>query len=67
MDKEQIKTSALRDSLKTIMQSEIENLPKTLNKMEAKDRLNVVCRLMPYVFPKVETVNSQDGEPFSGW
>lgn len=63
--KEKILTNGLRDSLKIIMQSEIENLPKTLEGLEPKECINVVCKLMPYVFPKVETIHSKEGEPFT--
>ena len=62
--KEQTLTTELRDTLKTIMQDEIEKLPETLEHLEPKERLNVICKLMPFVFPKVNTVSSSDGEPF---
>lgn len=67
--KEQVLTNNLRETLKTIMQKEIEKLPETLETLDPKERLNVVCKLMPYVFPKVETVHSKDGEPlqFESW
>ncbi|NOU46813.1 MAG: hypothetical protein HOO86_07100 [Bacteroidales bacterium] len=61
--KEQVLTNSLRETLKAIMQKEIEKLPKTLEALDTKERLNVVCKLMPYVFPKVETVNPKEGEP----
>ena len=38
------------------MQNEIEKLPKTLEALEPKEHINFVLKLMPYVFPKVETV-----------
>lgn len=60
---EQVSTFGLRDTLKSIMQNEIEKLPETLEALEPKERLNVVCKLMPYVFPKVNTVSPQAGEP----
>jgi hypothetical protein len=62
--KEQTLTTELRDTLKTIMQKEIEKLPETLEQLEPKERLNVICKLMPFVFPKVNTVSATDGEPF---
>lgn len=67
--KEQVLTNNLRETLKTIMQKEIEKLPETLEALDPKERLNVVCKLMPYVFPKVETVHSKEGEPlqFESW
>ena len=63
--KEQILTNGLRDILKGIMKNEIERLPETLEALEPKERINVVCKLMPYVFPKVETVHPKEGEPFT--
>lgn len=61
--KDQVLTIGLREMLKTVMQNEIEKLPETLEALEPKERLNVVCKLMPYVFPKVETVHPTEGEP----
>ena len=61
--KEQILTNDLRGLLKTVMQNEIEKLPETLNQLEPRERLNIVCRLMPFVFPKVEAVSLLEGEP----
>ena len=61
--KEQVLTMGLRETLKNIMQKEIEKLPETLEALDPKERLNVVCKLMPYVFPKVETVHPKEGEP----
>jgi hypothetical protein len=63
-NKEQILTTELRETLKTIMQKEIEKLPETLEQLELKERVNVICKLMPFVFPKVNTVSSTEGEPF---
>ena len=60
---EQALTSDLRQVLKAIMQKEIERLPETLEALDPKERLNVVCKLMPYIFPKVETVHPTEGEP----
>lgn len=61
--KEQILTNDLRETLKRIMQKEIQKLPETLEGLEPKERLNIVCKLMPFVFPKVETISAKDGEP----
>ena len=61
--KKQVLTMGLRETLKAIMQKEIEKLPETLEALEPKERLNVVCKLMPYIFPKVEAVHPKEGEP----
>ena len=60
---EQALTSDLRQVLKAIMQKEIERLPETLEALEPKERVIIVCKLMPYVFPKVESVAHFQGEP----
>ena len=67
--KEQVLTMGVRETLKNIMQKEIEKLPETLEALDPKERINVVCKLMPYVFPKVETVHTKEGEPlqFGNW
>jgi hypothetical protein len=61
--KDQVLTMGLRETLKSIMQKEIEKLPETLEALDTKERLNVVCKLMPYVFPKVESIHPKEGEP----
>lgn len=61
--KEQILTNDLREKLKSIMQKEIERLPETLENLEPKERINILCKLLPYVFPKVEAVSPKEGEP----
>jgi hypothetical protein len=61
--KEQILTNDLRGKLKSIMQKEIEKLPETLETLEPKERINILCKLMPFVFPKVEAIHPTMGEP----
>lgn len=64
MQKEkQILTADLRNTLKNIIDKEIKKLPSTLETLEPKDRLNILCKLMPYVFPKTESVMYDLGEP----
>lgn len=66
---EQVLTMELRQTLKATMKKELEKLPDTLQALEPKDRLNVLCRLMPFVFPKVETIHAKEDEPiqFDSW
>jgi hypothetical protein len=53
----------IRDTLKEMMQKEIESLPDTLKELEPVQRLNILCKLIPYVLPKVESVTHTQGEP----
>ena len=59
----QVFTTDLRETLKSIMKSEIDKLAETLESLEPKERINIVCKLMPFVFPKVDTINSKADEP----
>lgn len=45
------------------MLNEIEKLPELLEAMEPRDRVNTMCKLMPFVYPKVQAVHLQGGEP----
>lgn len=60
---DQILTSSLRETLKILIQKELNKLPEILESLDPKERLNALCKLMPYVFPKVETITSKEGEP----
>jgi len=61
---DQVLTESLRERLKTVMQKEIERLPETLEALDPKERITVICKLMPFVFPKVESVMMSAGEPW---
>lgn len=56
-------TGNIRETLKELMQKEIERLPDTLKELDPVQRLNILCKLMPYVLPKVESVDYTLGEP----
>lgn len=61
--KDPILTENLRETMKGIMLQEIEKLPEHLAKLQPKERLDIVLKLMPFVFPKVEAVKASEGEP----
>ena len=56
-------TGNIRDTLKDLMQKELAQLPNTLNELDPAVRLNILCKLIPYVLPKVESVTHKMGEP----
>ena len=58
-------TKGLHGRLKEIVQKEIEQLPTLLQQLEPKERVRTILSLLPYVTPKVETVATDYGEPFS--
>ena len=60
-------TKELRAALKDVLYDEIERLPHRLNELETKDRLELLVKLMPYVFPKVQSVSQSLDEPLTNW
>jgi hypothetical protein len=61
--KEQILTKDLRAELKTIMQKELKQLPELLKELDTKERLNVLCKLLPFILPRVEQIRHDNNEP----
>ena len=56
----------IRSTLKELFKKEMERLPEALNALDEKDRLVFLCKLMPFVLPKVDAVSATKGEPFDG-
>ena len=61
-------TNELRKTLKCIVDDELLMLQSNIKELLPKERLELLIKLLPYVLPKVQTVNAKDGEPInSGW
>ena len=59
-------TADLRKVLKQIIAAELEALPETLAQLPGKDRVELVLKLMPFVLPKIESIEGQyDDERFN--
>ena len=58
-------TKELRTILTNILNDELEIIPETLDKLEPKDRLEMVVKLLPYAMPKLESVNIESKKLFS--
>lgn len=56
-------TEGIRETLKDIVQKEIEHLSDTLKELDTVQRLNILCKIIPFVLPKVESVALTHGEP----
>jgi hypothetical protein len=55
----------LRNELKSFVASELKNLPQSLKELDQKKRIDVLLKLMPFVFPKVHNVSytTNDKQP----
>jgi hypothetical protein len=45
-----------------LLRRDFEQLPETLKELEPLQRLNILCKLIPYVLPKVDSVTHKLGE-----
>lgn len=55
-------TKELRAVLKNILHQEIELLPEHFEKLDPKDRLELLVKLLPFALPKVEPESYRIGE-----
>ncbi len=50
-------TSELRTTLKGIIAGELDVLPQTFEQLPAKERLELLIKMLPYCLPKIESIN----------
>ena len=53
-----------------LLRRDLEQLPETLKELEPLQRLKILCKLIPYVLPKVDSVTHKLGElelPQKNW
>jgi len=58
-------TRELRSVLKDVLYEEIDRLPERLDELDTKNRLELLVKLMPFVFPRVQSVSQSLNEPIS--
>jgi hypothetical protein len=58
-------TNELRATLKDILAKEYTGIPVLLEKLEPKDRLDMIVKLSIYVLPKVDSIHFKENEPLS--
>lgn len=44
------------------LDGEIHELPNLLSELSPKDRLEILCKLLPYVLPKIVPTNATDAD-----
>ena len=62
-------TKELRTILKEALHKELESIGELLEQLEPKERIEVLIKLMPFVFPRMNRVSHSMDEPvdFSEW
>lgn len=61
----QVLTTDLRSALKDLFAKELEQVPAYMEGLEPKERLDYLLKLMPFVLPKVSSVEHDTDEPAS--
>ena len=56
-------TKELRTLLKNVLYNELESLEEKLDELESRERIELVIKLMPYVFPKMTNISHSESEP----
>lgn len=59
-------TRELRELLRTAFNDEINSIPATLKSMEPKERLDMLCKFLPYFAPKMQSIAIEDNRDDEG-
>lgn len=66
-----VRTKQLRENFKTMLFTQLNELPALINELEPKDKANFILRMAAIVMPKSETVDTsneyQDSEKENAW
>jgi hypothetical protein len=61
-------TKELRTTLKGIIAGELDVLPQTFEQLPAKERLELLIKMLPYCLPKVDSIGGNyDSENLFVW
>lgn len=55
-------TKELRTVLKDMVYRELESIESRLDELDSKERIELIIKLMPYVFPKLQTISHNTNE-----
>ena len=56
-------TKELRTVLKDLVYRELETIELRLDELDPKERIELTIKLMPYVFPKLQSISHSANEP----
>jgi len=60
-------TKELRETLKQIVDGELQTLSATLATLPARERLDVLIKIMPYCLPKIDSIGSSYDKDIYDW
>jgi hypothetical protein len=56
-------TKEIRVILKSVLGRELEQLPDIMDKLEPRDRVDMICKMLKFIMPPISKVGSGYGEP----
>lgn len=59
-------TAGARVELQELVRRELEHLPATMESLEPKDRIAILCKLLPYALPRLSNVEGKEA-PRNEW
>jgi len=59
-------TAGAREELQQLVRRELEHLPATMESLEPKDRIAILCKLLPYALPRLSNVEGKEA-PSTPW
>jgi hypothetical protein len=60
-------TSELRKMLKAAIAGELERLSESLADLPAKERLDILVKLMPYAMPRIDSIDGSYDSAIGSW
>ncbi|WP_346237687.1 hypothetical protein ABDK00_001235 [Niabella insulamsoli] len=60
LEKDKLKANEIRETLTKLVMAEMQKLPKLFEELEAKEKLDVLCKLLPFIAPKIEQIHPND-------
>ena len=57
-------TSEVRSLPKCVVHNELLNIEDLLDRLEPKERAQELIKLLPFILPKIDSINMRDGEPY---
>lgn len=58
-------TAETKEILQKIVSNELDNISTLLEKLEPKERIDAVIKMLPYIVPKQQEVELKESKPIS--
>lgn len=56
-------TGSVKEMITQLIENEVKHLPGLLNQMQPKEKADLVLKLLPYIIPKIASVDAPKEKP----